>query len=102
MLCAVTVFEGTQVALSMTFRALDGALADPTDILVRVSPPGVPSIDYTTPDPTITNDSVGQWTFTFPTGLAPGTWKVYVAGTAGVLASTETAISVRASEVAAP
>jgi hypothetical protein len=98
--CAVTVLEGTQPAVTFRFRNLDGEPASPTTMYVRVESPGGSVDEYTSPDAALTNPLTGVWRFLFPFPPGPGIWKVYGAGTAGVIAAAETAVGVKASTVA--
>lgn len=99
--CAATVLQGTQPTVTFQFRDLDsGLLADPSEVYVRVEGPGGVVAEYTTPSAHIVNVSTGVWRFTFPNIPPPGTWKVYGAGTAGVIAAAETSIAVKSSKVA--
>jgi hypothetical protein len=100
--CAVVIFEGTAPVVQFTFYDIGGALANPTAMLVRVQDPDDNVVDYTTPDATITNPSVGVWQWTPANAPAPGTWSVYGAGTAGILAAAEIAFAVKASTVPPP
>lgn len=97
--CAVTVLEGTLPAIRFTFRDYDGVLADPGAITVRVLGPTGGPAEYDTPTPHIVKLSLGVWQFTFPDPPTPGTWRVYGAGTAGVIAAAETAVAVKAATV---
>ena len=97
--CDLTVLEGTQPSVTATFRVA-AVLTDPGDILVRTLSPSGTLTSYTTPDATITNGSIGVWTFTFPAALTEvGTWKVYIAGTDIVLVAAETSLAVKATTV---
>lgn len=96
MSCGVSsVKKGTRPSVEVTFRDVDDALANPTAVRVITRDPSGDQVTYNTPNAAITNPSTGLWVFEFPTALTEvGKWWVYVAGTAGLLASAEVSVDV--------
>lgn len=95
--CDGNLMVGDRPVVRGTFRDVDGVLADPTSIEVRVRKPDGTTTIYTTPDATIAQESPGIWAFTFPAALdAPGNWYVYMVGDGGgAEAANQAKLSVR-------
>lgn len=77
-------YTGAQPTVQFTHWDIDGNLADPSAIEVRYGLQGDDTpVTITHPDAAITQVSTGVWRFTFPTGLAAGTWWVTIEASGG-------------------
>lgn len=101
MSCGVSsVKKGTRPSVRVTFEDADGVLDDPSAVTVITRSPSGTQATYSTPHSAITNPSVGVWVFEFPAALTEvGKWWIYIAGTAGIQASTEVSVEVSGSHV---
>jgi hypothetical protein len=77
------------------FTDVEGTPTNPTTVVFKTRTPTGTITTYTSPDASIVNGEVGEWTFTFPAALSiPGTWYVRAAGTSGLISAEEVGFEV--------
>jgi hypothetical protein len=66
---------GSVVEVIGTFKDKNGALVDPTDVIIKYTPPGAAVVTKTFLLGQVTRDSLGVFYFDIDTGTTPGKWK---------------------------
>lgn len=77
------LYSGSRPTVEFTHWDIEDNLADPSTIEVRYGLQGGTVATVTHPDAAITQESTGVWRFTFPTGLAAGTYWVTIEASGG-------------------